>query len=175
MDLGYTSISSFPGNMFSQLSNVRTLYLNGNQFQNIPTEIRAMPLTHLNMNANPIDHLDNESFVGLDRLQQLVISGMPNLTDIGSGTFVPLKTLITLHMAHNPTLSNIHFDAFRDHMTNQLSLRQVRNRYIGSVKLANDFTVFIFNDFYTVNDKRQQSQQCRFETISLEKTRLVRR
>lgn len=129
MDLGNTGISSFPENVFSQLSNVRTLYLNGNQFQSVPAEIRVMPLEYLNMNANPIDRLDGESFVGLDKLQQLVISGMPKLTDIGSGAFVPLKTLIALYMAHNPTLSNIHFDAFRDHTTNQLSLRQVRNSY----------------------------------------------
>lgn len=102
------------------------MYLNGNYFQNIPKEIRDMPLAYLNLNANPINYLDSESFIGLDKLQQLILSGMPNLTNIGSGTFAPLKKLITLRMAYNPYLSNIHYDAFRDHTTNEFSLKQVR-------------------------------------------------
>lgn len=113
--------------MFSHLHNVHTLYLNGNHFQQIPNEIRNLPLAYLNMNANPISHFDNESFVGLDQLQQLIISGMPKLTDVGSGTFAPLKKLVILQMSHNPSLSYIHYDAFRDQSTKmQWSLRQVR-------------------------------------------------
>jgi len=126
LDLGNTGLSEFPVDMFSSLSNVQTLYLNGNKFQTIPKEIRDMPLSFLNINANPISHLDSDSFIGLDVLQELIISGMPKLTNIGSGTFVPLKKLITLHMSQNPSLSNIHYDAFRDHTTAKWSLRQVR-------------------------------------------------
>jgi len=125
LDLGNTGISDFPTDAFSQLFNVQTLYLNGNQFQKIPKEIRHMPLAYLNMNANPISTLDSESFVGLDQLQELIVSGMPNLTDIGCGTFAPLKKLTTLHMSYNPSLSNIHYDAFVDNTSQQWSLRQV--------------------------------------------------
>lgn len=121
-----TGISEFPVDMFSQLLNVQTLYLNGNHFTVIPKEIQDMPLAFLNMNANPISQLDSDSFTGLDELQELIISGMPILTSIGSGTFAPLKKLTTLHMSHNPSLENIHYDSFRDHTTNQWSLRQVR-------------------------------------------------
>jgi len=125
LDLGNTGLSEFFTDTFSKTSNVNTLYLNGNRFREIPKEIRHMPLAYLNVNANPIGRLDNESFVGLDRLQQLIVSGMPNLTDIGAGTFVPLKNLVTLYVSHNPVLSNIHRDAFVDHTTTQWSLRQV--------------------------------------------------
>jgi Leucine-rich repeat (LRR) protein len=125
LDLSNTGLSDFPADVFSQSFNVQTLYLNGNQFQQIPKEIRNMPLAYLNMNANPISYLDSESFVGLDQLQELIISGMPNLTDIGCGTFVPLKKLVTLYMSHNPSLSNIHYDAFADNTSQQWSLRQV--------------------------------------------------
>lgn len=125
LDLANTGISDFPTNTFSQLFNVQTLYLNGNQFQNIPKEIRNMPLAYLNINANPISNLDSESFVGLDQLQELIVSGMPYLTDVGCGTFAPLKKLTTLHMSHNPSLSNIHYDAFVDNTSHQWSLRQV--------------------------------------------------
>lgn len=145
LDLSNTGISEFPENMFSRLSNVQTLFLNGNHFQNIPKEIRDMPLAYLNLNANPIRNLDSESFVGLDKLQQLILSGMPNLTDIGSGTFAPLKKLITLRMAYNPSLSNIHYDAFRDHTTNQLSLRQVRSVNQSN---SNNFTILVFDFSY---------------------------
>ncbi|XP_060873377.1 carboxypeptidase N subunit 2-like isoform X2 [Metopolophium dirhodum] len=129
LDLANTGISDFPTDAFSQLFNVQTLYLNGNQFQNIPKEIRNMPLAYLNMNANPISNLDSESFVGLDQLQELIVSGMPNLTDVGCGTFAPLKKLITLHMSHNPSLSNIHYDAFVDNTSQQWSLRQLSISY----------------------------------------------
>lgn len=126
MDLSNTGISDFPTNVFSPLLNVQTLYLNGNQFEKIPKEIRNMPLAYLNMNANPISNLDSESFVGLDQLQELIISGMPNLTDVGYGTFAPLKKLTTLYMSHNPSLSNIHYDAFVDNSSqHSSSLRQV--------------------------------------------------
>lgn len=125
--MGNTDLSEFPRDVFSHLQNVQTLYLNGNHFQQIPSEIRNSPLAYLNMNANPISHFDNESFVGLDELQQLIISGMPKLTDIGSGTFAPLKKLVILQMSYNPCLSYIHDDAFRDQSTKmQWSLRQVR-------------------------------------------------
>ncbi|XP_026822301.1 tsukushin-like isoform X1 [Rhopalosiphum maidis] len=129
LDLSNTGLSDFPADVFSQSFNVQTLYLNGNQFQQIPKEIRNMPLAYLNMNANPISYLDSESFVGLDQLQELIISGMPNLTDVGCGTFVPLKKLITLYMSHNPSLSNIHYDAFADNTSQQWSLRQLSISY----------------------------------------------
>ncbi|XP_025199329.1 carboxypeptidase N subunit 2-like [Melanaphis sacchari] len=132
LDLSNTGISDFPPGMFSQLFNVQTLYLNGNKFQNIPMEIRTnrnMSLAYLNMNANPISNLDSESFVGLDQLQELVISGMPNLTDIGYSTFAPLKKLVILHMSYNPSLSNIHYDAFVDNTGQQQSLRQLSISY----------------------------------------------
>ncbi|XP_016656809.1 carboxypeptidase N subunit 2 [Acyrthosiphon pisum] len=129
LDLANTGISDVPTDAFSQLFNVQTLYLNGNQFQNIPKGIRNMPLAYLNMNANPISNLDSESFVGLDQLQELIVSGMPNLTDVGCGTFAPLKKLITLHMSHNPKLSNIHYDAFVDNTSQQWSLRQLSISY----------------------------------------------
>lgn len=125
MDLSNTGLSEFVPGMFAQLFKVQTLYLNGNNFQTIPKEIRDMPLAYLNINTNPISNLDNESFIGLGEIQQLVISGMPQLTNIESGTFVPLKKLITLNMAYNPNLKNIHYDAFRDHTTNHWPLRQV--------------------------------------------------
>lgn len=131
LDLGDTGISTIPADAISRPSNVQKLYLNGNRFQTVPSEIRAMPLTFLNMNANPIAHLDNESFAGLDRLQSLIVCGMPLLTDIGSGTFAPLKKLEALHMSQNPSLTDIHHDAFGgDDSTNngQWPLKEVSNR-----------------------------------------------
>ncbi|XP_025411848.1 carboxypeptidase N subunit 2-like isoform X2 [Sipha flava] len=125
LDLSYTGLSEFPEGMFSHMSNVETLYLKGNEFQKIPNEIRSMPLAFLNMNENPIVCLDNKSFTGLDKLQELIISSLHNLTDIGSGTFSPLKKLNILHMAQNPSLLNIHPNAFGDYTTNKWSLRQL--------------------------------------------------
>ncbi|VVC31620.1 Cysteine-rich flanking region, C-terminal,Leucine-rich repeat,Leucine-rich repeat domain, L [Cinara cedri] len=125
LDLGNTDIMEFPANMFSGLSNVRTLYLNGNRFSSIPKEIRYMPLTFLNMNANPIGELDGDSFVGMDTLEQLMISSMLKLTNIGKGTFAPLKKLTTLRMTHNPSLSNIDPDAFRDYRFDHMSLKKL--------------------------------------------------
>lgn len=125
MNLANTGISHIPTNVFSRLK-INSLYLNGNKFQKIPREIRNLPLSYLNMNSNPVNYLDDESFIGLHKLQQLVISGMPKLSNIGSGTFVPLTRLITLHMSYNPSLSHIHCDAFRDGTISNWSLRQVR-------------------------------------------------
>lgn len=144
LDLGYTGLSKFSTDTFSRMSNVNTLYLNGNRFRDVPKEIRHMPLAYLNINDNPIGRLDDESFVGLDRLQQLIVSGMPNLTEIGAGTFVPLKNLVTLYMSHNPVLSNINRDAFVDHaIVNQWSLRQVRE--ISSLVINHQIGWHIFN------------------------------
>lgn len=89
-----------------------------------------MPLKYLNINANPVDRLDDESFVGLDRLQELIISSMMNLTYVGAGAFGPLRNLVTLYISQNPVLSTIHRDAFVNHATNQWPLRQVRETLV---------------------------------------------
>ncbi|XP_050440729.1 tsukushi-like [Adelges cooleyi] len=134
LDLANTGIAGFPSESFSH-SNVNTLYLNGNNFQSVPNEIRAMPLAYLNLNANPISNLNAESFVGFQKLQQLIISGMPKLSQIDSGTFAPLPRLITLHMSHNPNLVYIHYDAFRNQSIQQWwSLRQL---FLNNNKLGN--------------------------------------
>lgn len=72
---------------------------------------------------------------------------MPKLTDVGSGTFAPLKKLMILQMSHNPSLSYIHYDAFKDQSAkSHLSLRQVRDNLSW---WTNDFTILAFNFSYT--------------------------
>ncbi|XP_050535618.1 leucine-rich repeat neuronal protein 1-like [Daktulosphaira vitifoliae] len=125
LHLANVGLSKFPEDSFTQ-TNIEVLYLNGNDFTTVPKGIVAMPLAFLNLNANPISDLNSGSFIGLDKLQQLIISSMPFLTNIESGTFAPLPKLITLQMSYNPKLNFIHYDAFRNaSMKHKWSLRQL--------------------------------------------------
>lgn len=105
-------LTSLPKDAFAGL-HLTTLLLNGNQFTHVPDlQVLGNTLRVLNMNQNPIQELDETSFIGLPRLSEVMVSGMPKLYKVNSGTFSNLESLKVISCTYNPTLVDIDEDAF---------------------------------------------------------------
>lgn len=106
---------------------LNTLYLNGNQLTTVPEGLGSLAhsLRVININENPITELNENSFLGLRNLQQIVASGLSELTTIKANTFSKLENLKTLSCSYNPKLVEIDPYAFWDH-NQKFSLQQVR-------------------------------------------------
>lgn len=79
------------------------------------------------MNQNPIEELDDTSFAGLHRLNEIMISGMPKLTKIGSGTFSVLENIKIVSCTYNPQLVAIEEKAFWKLDLKRTMLQEVKN------------------------------------------------
>jgi len=73
----------------------------------------AQSIASLVLDRTHIQHLDHNSFVGLEDLRNLSVSSSPFLRTVESGTFDPLSQLEELRLADNPHLSYIHPDAWQ--------------------------------------------------------------
>ncbi|XP_054277549.1 insulin-like growth factor-binding protein complex acid labile subunit [Macrosteles quadrilineatus] len=112
LSLAECKLKTLPKDAFSGL-DLTTLLLNGNQFTQVPDlQLLGNTLRVLNMNQNPIEELDDTSFAGLHRLNEIMISGMPKLTKIGSGTFSILENIKIISCTYNPQLVAIEEKAF---------------------------------------------------------------
>lgn len=95
---------------------VRSLFLNGNFFAEVPRSLRHVGdhLEYLNLNDNPIHEIDSQSFVGLSKLRELHLNAMDALTSIREHAFSPLHSLSILRCSYNPLLSFVHPKAFHE-------------------------------------------------------------
>ncbi|XP_026317468.1 leucine-rich repeat-containing protein let-4-like isoform X2 [Hyposmocoma kahamanoa] len=115
LDLSYTEIDSIPMATFSNLMYLRYIDLSGNKFITVPESLNLVggSLETLTFNNNSIEELNDDSFVGLRKLQQLEVSNNEYLLEVKRSTFSPLVNLKILHLCHNPKLRYISHNAFR--------------------------------------------------------------
>lgn len=106
----------FPGIIIENMQKLKELLLIGNQFLTIPESLISIGknLKFLHMSENPIVNINEESFVGMERLEYLNISGMPDLEVIEVGSFRPLKSLMHLFCHNNPKLIQMYMEDLRD-------------------------------------------------------------
>lgn len=96
--------------------NLHTLLLTGNEFTQVPDlAVLGHSLKVLNINQNPVQELNSTSFYGLNTLNEIMVSGMPELTIIKSGTFSDLRSINKISCFYNPKLAVIEEMAFWDH------------------------------------------------------------
>lgn len=106
----------FPGIIIENMEKLKELLLVGNQFLTVPESLISIGknLQFLHMSENPIVNINEESFAGLERLEYLNISGMPDLEVIEAGSFKPLKSLEHLFCHNNLKLTDMHIEDLRD-------------------------------------------------------------
>lgn len=68
----------------------------------------------LNMHENPIEIINDESFVGLEKLEKLNISAMAELTEINENSLKHLTSLEVLLCRGNKKLNNFHMENLRE-------------------------------------------------------------
>ena len=80
-DLAYNNLSSIDPVSIERLSQLRHLNLAGNKFTHLPASCwRYLSfLKTLDVSFNPTRVLTKESFVGLERIQELTIQNLPDL------------------------------------------------------------------------------------------------
>lgn len=127
LDLAKTGLSFLPDDAFHYLE-LSTLYLNGNNFKQVPDALAALgsTLRYLNINQNPIEELNDNSFLGLRNLREIVASGLTELQAVKAGTFSRLEDLKVVSCSYNPKLVFIDRLAFWDQSNNKrFSLKEV--------------------------------------------------
>uniref|UniRef100_A0A1A9W9I4 LRRCT domain-containing protein n=1 Tax=Glossina brevipalpis TaxID=37001 RepID=A0A1A9W9I4_9MUSC len=113
LDLSYTGIKTIPKLIFENLTSLKYLNLEGNEFIYLPESFYLIgrSLQYLNLARNLFSHFNEQSFLGLKVLTQLNISFMPALKSIESNTFSRLETLTYLECSHNPNLIKFDLDS----------------------------------------------------------------
>lgn len=114
LDLSQTGIDRLPHGFLTDLLNLQVLTLAGNNLKQVPVEINyARSLTHLNLNANPIEIVEEGDFTNKSSgLRRLDMSAMPKLKSIGRHAFSYLNSLEFLHLSNCQNLFVIDNEAF---------------------------------------------------------------
>ncbi|XP_072515422.1 tsukushi-like [Salminus brasiliensis] len=111
VDLSHNLLTAITRNPHSQLPNIQSLNLAGNQLRSVP-ELQVVSLRSLNLAENPISVVDKQSFAGLKDLVHLFLSEMPELHYIEAQSLQDLQNLQVLDLSHNSKLKTLNADMF---------------------------------------------------------------
>ena len=102
-DLAYNNLSSIDPVSIERLSQLRHLSLAGNKFTHLPASCwRYLSfLKTLDVSFNPTRVLTKESFVGLERIQELTIQNLPDLKRFDADSLAQLTYLKKLNIQVN--------------------------------------------------------------------------
>ncbi|KAI4500047.1 hypothetical protein M0802_004917 [Mischocyttarus mexicanus] len=116
LDLSYCSLTELPEHIFYKPRYLKKLQLNGNEFTEIPKALgMAKALETLSLDETPIKTLNqNNAFPLMHNLKELNMCCMPNLFEIGSGSFAKLRGLEILRIQNCPLLSKIDENALTE-------------------------------------------------------------
>lgn len=101
-----------PEIVFEHMVKLSEIFLNGNKFLTVPESLAAVgkSLQFLHLSENAIEEINNQSFVGLFQVQQLNISGLPDLQVIKKDSMKPLASLEVLHCRGNKKLKSFNME-----------------------------------------------------------------
>uniref|UniRef100_A0A914XW39 LRRCT domain-containing protein n=1 Tax=Panagrolaimus superbus TaxID=310955 RepID=A0A914XW39_9BILA len=113
LDLSECGLNNLNENIFENLSQLETLYLNVNAFTSIPIAIHFLPnLKILMLGINDFRTLKKNSFESNVQLERLSFVGCQKLQTIEDCAFCHLPNLKSARFYFNPILSYIHENAF---------------------------------------------------------------
>ncbi|XP_043502287.1 leucine-rich repeats and immunoglobulin-like domains protein 3 [Polistes fuscatus] len=113
LDLSYCDLEELPEYIFYKPRYLKKLQLNGNRFVEIPKALSmATALETLDLDETPIQTLNEQNaFPIMKNLKELNMCCLPNLIEIGNGSFGNLSGLEILRIQNCPLLKNIDKDA----------------------------------------------------------------
>ena len=105
-----------PSIIFEHMNKLNELFLNGNKFLTVPESLHTIgeSLEFLHLSDNPIEVIDEKSFISLSKLKQLNISGLFELTEIKENSLKPLASLEVLHCRGNKKLASFDMQNLRE-------------------------------------------------------------
>ncbi|XP_028655989.1 tsukushi [Erpetoichthys calabaricus] len=91
--------------------NIKSLNLSGNKLASVP-KLQNVPLRYLSLDGNPISVIEENSFLGLEDLSYLSLSGLPTLSVIKPNSFKSLPNLQGLDLSNNMELKSLSSEVF---------------------------------------------------------------
>lgn len=116
LDLSYNGLMELNSNLLKHLLHLREIFLCGNHLLTVPESLAFVgkSLEILSLRENLIEVIDEESFIGLEKLENLNITGMTVLKVIKQNSLKPLKSLEVLHCSGNKKLQTFHMENLRE-------------------------------------------------------------
>lgn len=127
-----------PAQMFDKM-HLQEIFLGGNKFLTVPQSLAQVgkTLEFLCLTENPIEMIDESSFIGLEKLEQLNISSLPKLEEIKENSLIHLKSLEVLHCRGNKKLKFFSMENLREleHLKDlDISNNGLRNLDFGEIE-----------------------------------------
>lgn len=100
LNLSDNHLQDLPVTAIEGLSHLRVLLLRGNRLTSVPAHSwpRLPVLKHLDISLNPIKMITKESFMGLERLETLLVTEVYRLERFDAGSLNSLRVLTTLSL-----------------------------------------------------------------------------
>uniref|UniRef100_A0A1I8PC18 LRRCT domain-containing protein n=1 Tax=Stomoxys calcitrans TaxID=35570 RepID=A0A1I8PC18_STOCA len=145
LDLSYTDINTIPPAIFEKLISLKTLNLAGNKFVHLPSNFRMIgkTLDSLNLAGNMFSGFEDKTFMGLEKLTHLNISGMAPLKGIQNNTFSHLKHLTNLDCSHNPNMEKFDLNGLMQSLN--LTYLDISHCHLSSLTLNIDLSIVLNN------------------------------
>lgn len=98
LDLSFNAIAAPNSISFTNISSLETLDLSGNRLNIIPNNLwhHLTKLRRLSVSHNPIHIMQEDSFVGLDHLEELKIENLTRITSVAPKVLYPVYNLKSL-------------------------------------------------------------------------------
>ena len=114
--MSHTGIGEIPISLFQHLNVLSEVFLNGNNFLTVPSSLASIgsSLKYLHLSDNPIEVIDEDSFFGLSKLNNLNASGLVDLIQIKQGSFKHLTLLEVLLCHGNKKLKQFSMENLRE-------------------------------------------------------------
>ncbi|XP_039277765.1 chaoptin [Nilaparvata lugens] len=111
LNLSSNFIRDVPAAAFEGLQGLRHLIFSRNKLQSAPSQawIHTPLLKILDLSVNPIKMLTKESFIGLERLQELYVHDLPRLERFDSDTMSGMRHLFHLSIQTWPSIERYRF------------------------------------------------------------------
>ncbi|XP_071372740.1 tsukushi [Centroberyx affinis] len=106
VDLSHNKLVSVSRSLHEGVLHIQSLSLTANRLTSVP-RLAGVPLRYLNLDDNPIAHIEEGAFAHLKDLVHLSLSGLHELREIQPHSFKGLQSLQVLDLSNNPKLKTL--------------------------------------------------------------------
>ena len=135
LNMSFNAIVAPNSISLTNITQLEDFDISNNRLNNVPNNLWSQlnKLKRLDMSSNPIQVINEESFLGLDQLESLSIHNMTRLTTIATKALYPLFSLNTLKTSSYSWIKKFSVSLFVEEMTSLKKLEVVMDSGDGEV------------------------------------------